>query len=142
MIENSKKNIEFFHHKKETSLWDINSEINVSEDGILEIKSIDGMGIIKYDPKQLFFEVEYFYPMPKKKLVYCANQEIFYSKKVDINKNRPVFEYIKIRKVYNVFDCPIRWQVPLFLCVKFCLENEIMMRCKKKTIKKLIFFKK
>jgi hypothetical protein len=130
-IENSKNEIQFFHHKKETSLWDLNSSIDFCENNIIKIKSIDGMAAIQYNPQQQFFQVDYFYPMPKKKLIYCKNKELFFSKRVDFQNNRPAFEYIKIRKVFNVFECPIRWQVPLFLCVKYCLENNILMKCKK-----------
>jgi len=130
LIELSKNDIQFFHYKKETSLWDINTKIeNLSDNTTLIIRSIDGMAHLSYNPNKMFLKIEYFQVMPRKKMVYCQNKERFFSKRLDSQPNKPVFEYIKIRKYYNIYECPLKWQIPLFLCMKHCVDNNIQMIC-------------
>lgn len=70
--------------------------------------------------------------MPKKKFVYCPNKEKFFTKSISYkNHEKLLFEYIKIKKIYNVYECPIQWQMPLFLCFQFCQMNQILMKCNK-----------
>ena len=92
------------------------------------------MANLTFDPNNFLIKIEYLKVMPRKKLVYLSrtqNNERFYTKKTGFQPNQPLYEYIKIKKTFNIFECPLKWQLPLFLCIKYSDNKAIPIKCMK-----------
>ena len=92
------------------------------------------MANLTFDPNNFLIKIEYLKVMPRKKLVYLSrtqNNERFYTKKTGFQPNQPIYEYIEIKKIFNIFECPLKWQLPLFLCIKYCDNKAIPIKCMK-----------
>lgn len=113
-------------------MWEFDPPIEKFQDSSLKIRSLDGMATFIYHPNDFYYEVEYLILLPKKKMLLCNNKEKLYTKKPNGYSSyieKPLFEYIQIRKIFNVHDGPAHWQILLLLCMRFCQQNNILMKC-------------
>lgn len=127
----SNNELKLLNYKKETSLWEFDSTIEIFKESSLKIRSLDGVATFIYNPNDFYFEVEYFILLPKKKMLLPTNKEKFYTKPIGYSSHseKPFFEYMKTRKIFNVYESPARWQILLLLCMRYCQQNSILMKC-------------
>jgi len=123
----------------------IEKSIKYKEDGAIEFRAADNIATLRLLDNGVIFEVEYLQVLKKKKPMWVNKatfedpleskgtstkdliKELSSKRKSESKENKNVlklaYEYVRVKKIFNIFDFPARWAYPLFIAFLRFEEN-------------------
>jgi len=127
----------------------IEKSIKYKDDGAIEFRAADNIATLRLLHNGVIFEVEYLQVLKKKKPMWVNKatfedpleskgtstkdliKELSSKRKSESKENKNVlklaYEYVKVKKIFNIFDFPARWAYPLFIAF-LCFEENCEKR--------------
>lgn len=111
----------------------IKKYLKILPDGSIQFSSVDDLAKITLFPNGFLFQVDYQQYLPKKKPLWVnramlgEDTENFTkdflnsvgtsakSMKKEMNVMRMGYEYVKVQKIFNIWDFPVQWSYPLYI---------------------------
>ena len=126
----------FNHCTWPVSQKSLEKAVKLKEDNTIEFKAIDETALIRLYDNGIIFEVEYLQVLKNKKPIWVSKpqtetqsrneysstkeliRDIVYKREANKESSNVLklgFEYVRVKKIFSIFDFPVRWSYPLFV---------------------------